>query len=654
MKRKSIVLCFLSSIAMLIGVNAFAQGTAFSYQGQLQNNGSPAHGTYNLQFSLYTVATGGAAVAGPVTTNGVSITNGLFAVTIDFGATVWSGATNWLQIGVETNGASSFSSLSPRQQIMPLPYAIFSEGANAAGLTGTVPVAHLPPGIVTNNQGTVTVSNLVFNGGSVVIYIGTNTLLVTDTNFDFFAGPGAGNVTCAGLGSFGNAASGVDALANIGDAVYDTANGYQALYSDSDASDNTADGAFALSSDTNGTANTATGFEALTSDTSGSYNTANGYQALLSGWTNSYNTANGALALWANWGGSGNTADGAYALMSDTTGGGNTADGYDALNSDNFGSENTAVGDFALFSTTTGSNNTAVGVSALSGNVYGWDNTAVGYEALQNPGVYAQGNTAVGCQALQNNIGGGNTANGYLALMNNGSGGENLGDGPYALWHNTSGSLNIAVGYQALFDNVSGSGNTALGWQALPYLGYSTGVGGASNIAVGCESGSAFIGNESHNIDIGNPGVVGENGIIRIGTGGVQSATYLAGNCYASSFNSSSDRNLKENFATVSAEAVLDKVAVLPISRWNFKQEKTAEHIGPTAQDFHAAFGLNGKDDTHISVVDEGGVALAAIQGLNQKLEEQNKEKDAELLQLKQSIAELQAMVSQLTQKNGK
>jgi hypothetical protein len=55
-------------------------------------------------------------------------------------------------------------------------------------------------------------------------------------------------------------------------------------------------------------------------------------------------------------------------------------------------------------------------------------------------------------------------------------------------------------------------------------------------------------------------------------------------------------------------------------------------HIGPVAQDFYAAFGLNGGDDKHISTVDEGGVALAAIQGLNQKLNQ----KDAEIAALKQ------------------
>jgi hypothetical protein len=64
------------------------------------------------------------------------------------------------------------------------------------------------------------------------------------------------------------------------------------------------------------------------------------------------------------------------------------------------------------------------------------------------------------------------------------------------------------------------------------------------------------------------------------------------------------------------------------------------------AQDFQAAFQLSA-DDKHISLVDEGGVALAAIQGLNQKLNE----KDAEIQGLKQSVAELKAMVEKLAGK---
>ena|SRR5579862_6407207 len=86
---------------------AFAQGTAFTYQGQLQNGGALASGTYNLTFALFTNDAGGTAVAGPVTNNGVGVSNGLFTVVIDFGASPWTGVSNWLEIAVETNGAGS-------------------------------------------------------------------------------------------------------------------------------------------------------------------------------------------------------------------------------------------------------------------------------------------------------------------------------------------------------------------------------------------------------------------------------------------------------------------------------------------------------------------------------------------------------------------
>ena len=91
----------------------------------------------------------------------------------------------------------------------------------------------------------------------------------------------------------------------------------------------------------------------------------------------------------------------------------------------------------------------------------------------------------------------------------------------------------------------------------------------------------------------------------------------------------------------VNAREVLAKVAALPVTEWNYKTDsKTVQHIGPMAQDFQAAFGLDGKDDKHISVVDEGGVALAAIQGLNQKLETENAELKARLEKLEKLMTE--------------
>ena len=114
-----------------------------------------------------------------------------------------------------------------------------------------------------------------------------------------------------------------------------------------------------------------------------------------------------------------------------------------------------------------------------------------------------------------------------------------------------------------------------------------------------------------------------------------------------------SDRNAKENFAPVSPREVLDKVAALPISRWNFKEDKASEHLGPMAQDFYAAFNV-GPDDKHIATVDADGVALAAIQGLNQKVEERLKAKDDEMEMVKNSLEELKRLVLKATAQSGR
>jgi hypothetical protein len=111
--------------------------------------------------------------------------------------------------------------------------------------------------------------------------------------------------------------------------------------------------------------------------------------------------------------------------------------------------------------------------------------------------------------------------------------------------------------------------------------------------------------------------------------------------------NLTSDRNAKEHFTPVDARAVLEKVAQLPISEWQYKEHGDARHVGPMAQDFHAAFSL-GRDDRHITSVDADGVALAAIQGLNEKLEEQVKARDTELDRLRtenRSLAERLAAI---------
>jgi hypothetical protein len=93
----------------------------------------------------------------------------------------------------------------------------------------------------------------------------------------------------------------------------------------------------------------------------------------------------------------------------------------------------------------------------------------------------------------------------------------------------------------------------------------------------------------------------------------------------AGAFIVSSDRAAKQAFEAVDTGAVLLRVASLPIATWSYRNDPSVRHIGPVAQDFHAAFGV-GNDDRTIATVDADGVALAAIQALNAKVESQREE----------------------------
>ena len=68
--------------------------------------------------------------------------------------------------------------------------------------------------------------------------------------------------------------------------------------------------------------------------------------------------------------------------------------------------------------------------------------------------------------------------------------------------------------------------------------------------------------------------------------------------------------------------------------------------MGPTAQDFRAAFGL-GDDDISIAVVDADGANLAAVQALARRTEKLQEENTL----LRSEIESLRAMQQQIMQR---
>lgn len=111
-----------------------------------------------------------------------------------------------------------------------------------------------------------------------------------------------------------------------------------------------------------------------------------------------------------------------------------------------------------------------------------------------------------------------------------------------------------------------------------------------------------------------------------------------------------SSRTTKWRFGDVDAETILDRVDELPLSEWTYRADKSgARHIGPMAEDFRAAFGL-GADTAHLAPADTAGVALAAIQGLNQRLERKElriEELEAQLEDVAAQLAEIHALLDQ-------
>src|ERR1041385_3515616 len=139
--------------------NAHAQGTAFTYQGRLNANGAPANGFYDFRFRIAADSNGNNFIGSSILTSNVPVANGLFLATLDFGPDIFTGSNAWFQIEVKTNGAATYATLNPLEQITPSPYAIFAN--TSSNLSGTLPASQL--------SGTVPVSALAGTYSNAVI-----------------------------------------------------------------------------------------------------------------------------------------------------------------------------------------------------------------------------------------------------------------------------------------------------------------------------------------------------------------------------------------------------------------------------------------------------------------------------------------------------
>ncbi len=323
-------------------------------------------------------------------------------------------------------------------------------------------------------------------------------------------------------------------------------------------------------------------------------------------------------------GGSQNIASG----LSATVGGGdiNTASGQESTVGG--GANNTASSTWATIAG--GSYNQATEAYTAIGA--GYRNIASGFASVVCGGY---SNTA---SATYTTVTGGfsNICNAQNATLS--GGGQNLASGQYATV--SGGYTNIASGnYSSV---IGGSQNMVTGQYSAALGGINNQVTGAFSCAAGSNARCANNGSFVWGDPIGQFfSSTADNQFSVRATGGVRFVSASSGGTPTAgvslapgggSWSSLSDREAKENFQLVNGRTILQAIAALPVTTWNYKtQDKGIRHIGPMAQDFYAAFAV-GEDERHITEVDEGGIALAAIQGLNEKVDE----KDAQIKSLKE------------------
>jgi hypothetical protein len=385
----------------------------------------------------------------------------------------------------------------------------------------------------------------------------------------------------------------------------------------------------------------------------GGENVASGYGAAVGGGVS--NRAGDGTATVA--GGGGNQARGYSAAI--LGGNWNVASGDNATIGGGVGNVAGSIGAFVGgggYDGTSYLGNQAVGAASVLGG--GMDNTIT---TRADYGTIAGGYSNM-VTATYGTIGGGwdNIVNGGQATV--GGGWFNVAGGEYAIVGggvaNVAGDIAAAVG--------GGAENVARGQ-------YATIPGGSDNTAAGnysfaagsqahADHDGAFVWGDSTGVDINAPAddtfIVRANGGLWFGqastgfTPTIGSGVFISTSTGAylstgGNWTSVSDRNKKENFEPVDGQQVLEQLADLPITTWNYKAEDpSVRHLGPMAQDFYAAFEL-GADDTHLAALDTSGVALAAIQELHR----QNEALEAENAELSDRVDDLESRLEALEQR---
>ena len=194
-------------LLLVIPSALWAQSNSFSFQGRLNDGTTPANGSYDLQFRLFSAITGGAQIGTDVSRPNTTLINGVFSVMLDFGATAFNDPNAvFIEIGVKPNGSpNAFTILGPRQQLTVVPFAVRAMNAtNADNATNAQNAQN-----ATNATSALTAANAsALNGLGSSNFIHNTTTTQPSTNFNI-SGSGVinGNLNVAGNNTIGGNAA---------------------------------------------------------------------------------------------------------------------------------------------------------------------------------------------------------------------------------------------------------------------------------------------------------------------------------------------------------------------------------------------------------------------------------------------------------------
>ena len=482
-----------------------AQPTEITYQGNLKDAGLPANANYDIEFRLFTAASGGTMIGTPIYLSPVQVADGVFSVKLDFGSTAFPGAERHLEIAVRRTGVGSLVTLGPRQRISSVPYAVQSlQAANATTSVIAQNALHLG-GVnsalfVQTGDPRLSDARTPLAGSSS--YIQNTVNQQASSNFNI-TGTGTGNTfNATNRFNFGGnhilSAPGLDnifagnasGLLNLGES--NAFFGSKAGQENKQGSFNAFFGAYAGHNNVTGNNNSFFGYFAGHGTTSGSDNSFFGNRAGQVNTSGAFNSFFGTFSGFFNTIGSDNSFFGNEAGYNNSGGNRNSFIGSKAGRENQSGSDNAFLGSFAGRANTSGSNNSFVGSQAGQANATGTNNSFFGsMSGFLNT---ASNNSFFGTEAGRfNTIGANNTFFG-----------RNAGH------TNTSGELNVFVGLNAGSLNIVGNANTIVGAEANVLnsnLSYATAIGSG---AVVDTSNTVVLGRPSDAVRVpGNMNVLG-------------------------------------------------------------------------------------------------------------------------------------------------